>query len=73
MSNAVNLDVLPIKEVKDTLMPTSKPISDNLPPPPFVMTLVAPVIYYYAFIRRAGTPFGIFLQLPLWIKRPNLF
>lgn len=37
------LDILPIKEMKDTLMPTSRPISDNLPHPPFVMTLVSAV------------------------------
>jgi len=43
MGNEVNLDILPIREVKDSLMPTSRPISDNLPNPPFVMTLVAPV------------------------------
>lgn len=41
--NEVNLDILPIREVKDSLMPTSRPISENLPTPPFVLTLVAPV------------------------------
>ncbi len=39
----ISLDILPIKEMKDALMPTSKPIHPNLPLPPFVMTLVAPV------------------------------
>ena len=35
----ISLDILPIKEVKDTLMPTSKPIHPNLPAPPFVMNI----------------------------------
>ena len=39
----ISLDILPIKEMKDALMPTSKPIHENLPSPPFVMTIVAPV------------------------------
>ena len=39
----VNLDVLPIKESKDSLMPVSYPITDNLPATPFFMTITAPV------------------------------
>ena len=43
MNETINLDVLPIKEMKDVLMPTSKPITDNLPNTPFCMTITAPV------------------------------
>jgi hypothetical protein len=42
MSDMNNLDILPIKEMKDVKMPTSYGISDNLPQTPFVMCLVAP-------------------------------
>jgi len=43
MDESINLDVLPIKEMRDVMMPTSKPITENLPNTPFCMTIVAPV------------------------------